>query len=184
MAAQQCERTSHHRAVHLKGLGWLYVMSDLSPLKSFLRGTNEESWGEMGQEDGLSLAGSGDWPPGVRVGLRGESGGVQASAPGQHYSGSASPTQGQMIHGPPGSHSGGPSSAFTTEVSGPGLGPVGWNLLSFPHLLCPQLSRWRGLGLAQLSGGGQDCQPAFWPSWRRSVAWELLKLPLPLGFSR
>lgn len=64
-------------------------MSNLPQLKTFLRETKEESWGGMGQEAGLYLPGSGDWPLGVRVGLRGESGGVQVSAPGQHYSGSA-----------------------------------------------------------------------------------------------
>lgn len=106
---------------------------------------------EWRQEDGLSW-GWGWGPPGVRVGP----GGRVWLGPHKH-SGQAllrlpSPTQGRMINGPTESHSGQPCSAFTTGVSGPGLGPGGWNLLSLPPPSQPSNVRWRGLELALLFG--------------------------------
>ena len=92
-------------------------------------------------------------PPRVRVGLGEEPGWVQTSTPGKHDSGSAQShprPHDKRAHGEPLRQQ--PCSAFTTGVSGPGLGPGGWNLLSLPPPSLPSNVRWRGLELALLFG--------------------------------
>lgn len=93
-------------------------------------------------------------PPRVRVGL----GGRVWLGPGRQALWAnvtwalPGPTQGHMINGPTESRSGQPCSACTTGVSGPGLGPGDWNLLSLPPPSRSSNVRWSGLELALLFG--------------------------------
>lgn len=145
-------------------------MVKMGRFMSLLPHTQNNSIGELMRGAGVGWGRKMDsawgWgPPRVRVGLGEEPGWVQTSTPGKHDSGSAQShprPHDKRAHGEPLRQQ--PCSAFTTGVSGPGLGPGGWNLLSLPPPSLPSNVRWRGLELAPLFwGGGQDCQPAFRP---------------------